>query len=75
MIIIHQATGQKVGNVHLYGCVAFLCSQGGENDTSVLVTETEGKKVIPSSLLHFLCLEGGGGVVAAPLSSLTSLSL
>jgi len=42
-IIIPQATGQKLGNVHLSGCVASHAAKAG-GITQVLVTETEGKK-------------------------------
>jgi len=68
----HRSKAWKCSSLRL---CCFSCSQGGENYTSAC-DRNRGKKVIPSSLLHFLSLEGGGGVVvAAPLSSLTSLSV
>ena len=66
----HRSKAWKCSSLRL---CCFSCSQGGGNYTSAC-DRNRGKKVIPSSLLHFLSLEGGG-VAAAPLSSLTSLSV
>ena len=43
IIIIPQATGQKLGNVHLPGCVASHAAMAG-GIAQVRVTETERKK-------------------------------
>jgi len=43
IIIIPQATGQKLGNVHLPGCVASHAAKAG-GIAQVRVTETERKK-------------------------------